>query len=33
MPHPERAYEPILGSESGKLIFKSIVNQLEKEHE
>jgi len=33
MPHPERAYEPILGSEAGKFIFKSIVSQLEKEYE
>jgi phosphoribosylformylglycinamidine synthase I len=31
MPHPERASERILGSESGKYIFQSIVNFFEKE--
>lgn len=28
MPHPERAVEKMLGSEDGKLIFESILNQL-----
>jgi phosphoribosylformylglycinamidine synthase subunit PurQ / glutaminase len=31
MPHPERAAEPLLGSEDGQLIFKSLVHWLEKE--
>jgi len=26
MPHPERASEPVLGSEDGKLIFQSIIS-------
>jgi phosphoribosylformylglycinamidine synthase len=30
MPHPERACEPILGSEDGKWIFESIFAALEK---
>jgi phosphoribosylformylglycinamidine synthase subunit PurQ / glutaminase len=25
MPHPERAIEPLLGSEDGRLIFESLV--------
>ncbi|HOJ16415.1 MAG: phosphoribosylformylglycinamidine synthase subunit PurQ [Caldisericia bacterium] len=29
MPHPERAYEEILGSDAGLRIFSSIVNYLE----
>ena len=29
MPHPERASEPLLGSEDGKLIFESIVNAMQ----
>lgn len=29
MPHPERAYEKILGSDAGLRIFSSIVNYLE----
>jgi len=28
MPHPDRAYESILGSADGKLIFESMVNAL-----
>jgi len=28
MPHPDRAYESILGSTDGKLIFESMVNAL-----
>jgi phosphoribosylformylglycinamidine synthase I len=28
MPHPERASEMILGSEDGRIIFKSIINYL-----
>lgn len=28
MPHPERAIEPLLGSEDGRLIFASVVNAL-----
>ena len=28
MPHPERAVEPILGSEDGKQILQSIVERL-----
>ena len=28
MPHPDRAYEPVLGSVDGKLIFESMVNAL-----
>lgn len=28
MPHPERAMEKMLGSEDGKLIFESILNEL-----
>ena len=28
MPHPERAIEPLLGSEDGRLIFESLVNAL-----
>ncbi|MDZ7692419.1 MAG: hypothetical protein U5K69_15005 [Balneolaceae bacterium] len=28
MPHPERAVEKILGSDDGKLIFESILNEL-----
>ena len=28
MPHPDRAYESILGSADGKLIFQSMVNAL-----
>jgi phosphoribosylformylglycinamidine synthase I len=30
MPHPERACEPILGSDDGKWIFESIFSALEK---
>ncbi|MFW6132052.1 MAG: phosphoribosylformylglycinamidine synthase I, partial [Candidatus Aminicenantaceae bacterium] len=30
MPHPERCSEGILGSEDGKIIFKSIINSLKK---
>ena len=30
MPHPERACEPILGSDDGRLIFESLVAGLEK---
>ena len=28
MPHPERAIEPLLGSEDGRLVFDSLVNAL-----
>ncbi|MEO1023519.1 MAG: phosphoribosylformylglycinamidine synthase subunit PurQ [Bacteroidota bacterium] len=28
MPHPERAMEPLLGSDDGKLLFQSILNSL-----
>ncbi|MDX1618972.1 MAG: phosphoribosylformylglycinamidine synthase I, partial [Balneolaceae bacterium] len=28
MPHPERAVEKMLGSDDGKLIFESILNEL-----
>jgi phosphoribosylformylglycinamidine synthase len=30
MPHPERAMEPLLGSEDGRLIFLSLKDHLEK---
>ena len=30
MPHPERACEPILGSEDGRLIFESMIASLER---
>jgi phosphoribosylformylglycinamidine synthase subunit PurQ / glutaminase len=30
MPHPERAAEPLLGSDDGKLIFQSLVESFEK---
>jgi phosphoribosylformylglycinamidine (FGAM) synthase-like amidotransferase family enzyme len=30
MPHPERACEPLLGSDDGKWIFASIFAALEK---
>ncbi|MDI6699127.1 MAG: phosphoribosylformylglycinamidine synthase subunit PurQ [Candidatus Saccharicenans sp.] len=30
MPHPERASENILGSEDGKVIFRSLIDYLEK---
>ncbi|MDH7493754.1 MAG: phosphoribosylformylglycinamidine synthase subunit PurQ [Candidatus Saccharicenans sp.] len=30
MPHPERASEKILGSEDGRIIFKSMIQYLEK---
>lgn len=33
MPHPERCCEDILGSEDGKLIFRSIVRSIEKKNE
>ncbi|MFP4082818.1 MAG: phosphoribosylformylglycinamidine synthase subunit PurQ [Candidatus Aminicenantes bacterium] len=29
MPHPERASEAVLGSEDGRIIFESIISQLE----
>jgi phosphoribosylformylglycinamidine synthase len=29
MPHPERAIEPLLGSDDGRLIFESLVHSLE----
>jgi phosphoribosylformylglycinamidine synthase len=29
MPHPERASEPLLGSDDGRLIFESLVHALE----
>ena len=29
MPHPERASEPLLGSDDGRLIFESLVHTLE----
>lgn len=29
MPHPERACEPILGSEDGRLLFESMIRTLE----
>ncbi len=29
MPHPERASEPLLGSEDGRLIFESLIHALE----
>ena len=29
MPHPERASEHLLGSEDGRLIFESIIKQVE----
>jgi phosphoribosylformylglycinamidine synthase len=29
MPHPERACEPLLGSEDGKLIFESMIHALQ----
>ena len=28
MPHPERAIEPLLGSDDGRLIFESVINAL-----
>jgi phosphoribosylformylglycinamidine synthase subunit PurQ / glutaminase len=28
MPHPERAIEPLLGCEDGRLVFESLVNSL-----
>src|SRR5687767_1977754 len=28
MPHPERAIEPLLGSEDGRLVFECVVNSL-----
>lgn len=28
MPHPERASEPVLGSEDGRVIFRSIINSI-----
>jgi phosphoribosylformylglycinamidine synthase len=28
MPHPERAVEELIGSDDGKLIFKSVLNEL-----
>jgi phosphoribosylformylglycinamidine (FGAM) synthase-like amidotransferase family enzyme len=28
MPHPERASEALLGSEDGRFIFKSMINQV-----
>jgi phosphoribosylformylglycinamidine synthase len=28
MPHPERACEPILGSDDGRLIFESVIQAL-----
>jgi phosphoribosylformylglycinamidine synthase len=28
MPHPERAIEPLLGSEDGRLIFESLIHSL-----
>ncbi|MEO6033926.1 MAG: phosphoribosylformylglycinamidine synthase subunit PurQ, partial [Verrucomicrobiota bacterium] len=31
MPHPERASESLLGCADGRLIFESLVNQLQKE--
>ena len=31
MPHPERASEPLLGSDDGKLIFQSIVSNLQRQ--
>ena len=30
MPHPERACEPLLGSEDGRLIFQSLIQAFEK---
>lgn len=30
MPHPERACEPLLGSEDGRLIFQSLIHSFEK---
>ena len=30
MPHPERACEPVLGSDDGKWIFESIFAKLKK---
>jgi phosphoribosylformylglycinamidine synthase subunit PurQ / glutaminase len=30
MPHPERACEPLLGSEDGRLIFQSMMHALQK---
>ena len=33
MPHPERASEPILGCEDGRLIFESLIRALERRHE
>jgi phosphoribosylformylglycinamidine synthase subunit PurQ / glutaminase len=30
MPHPERASEPLLGSEDGRAIFESLIQSLEK---
>ena len=30
MPHPERACDPLLGSEDGKLIFQSVIESVEK---
>lgn len=32
MPHPERACEPILGSDDGRLIFESMIHTLETRH-
>ena len=30
MPHPERASDPLLGSEDGLVIFRSIVRNAER---
>jgi phosphoribosylformylglycinamidine synthase len=29
MPHPERASEPLLGSDDGRLIFESLISWME----
>jgi len=30
MPHPERASEPVLGSEDGKKVFLSMITYIER---
>ncbi len=32
MPHPERACEPLLSSDDGRLIFESLIHSLEEKH-
>ncbi len=33
MPHPERASEPLLGSEDGRLIFESLIHSIEEKQQ